>query len=149
MKKLLFLTIISVLFIKRQEPQLPEDQAMMVGNWELVKGWFDEGDLEFVKAERKNKPYTFNADKSITRLPLRVNFCAVGVFFLKDGRWSKNDSIVTLEIRGKKVADYWCWYKSEYTIQELSDTLLKLRHVRIIKNKEIKPSSTWEQLINE
>jgi len=46
------------------------------------------------------------------------------------------------------ISDYWYWWIVEYEVTIEGDRMI-LKVNKIIKNKKISPTKTWEELINE
>lgn len=98
---------------------------------------------------KSNYTFEFKADGKIIYLgSLEGMSCPVGVFTMKDGSWNMKNGVLTLELRGLKISDYWYWWIIKYNVT-VEAKKLKLEVLEIIKNREISPMKTWEELINE
>jgi hypothetical protein len=118
-------------------------------NWMLLDGWFPDQDLSFHRIDQTNQNFRFNEDGTIDYLmPNGFGDCPVGVFTLREGKWLLSEQYLTIELKGLKVSDYWYWWKVRYKIIELTANKLKLQVIKVLKNKEISPTMTWEDLIN-
>jgi hypothetical protein len=123
----------------------------LVKRWKLTKGWFPEQNIEFTKTNsyKSNYSFEFKNDGEINYLgSLDGMSCQVGAFTMKDGNWKIKGHILTLELRELKISDYWYWWVIKYNLTVEGDKL-KLEVLQIIKNREISPTKTWEELINE
>ena len=123
----------------------------IASSWLLKDGWFPEQDLSFIRTDKETDEMVFNFRKDGTVEYLNKDFgsCPVGVFTMKDGKWTKDGQKLTLELRGLKISDYWYWWIIQYNIKELTTDKLKLEVVKVIKKKQIEPTRTWEDLIKE
>lgn len=121
------------------------------GLWELKwseSGFFPDDDLLFVKTGKPFSEYIFEFKEDGTVLHGNDDpaECPVGAFTVKDGNWKFENNTLTLELRGEKVADYWYWWIIEYSV-EINKEQLWLRMKRILKNRQLPPTKTWEDLI--
>lgn len=122
----------------------------IASNWSLEDGWFLYKNLYFKKTHKEDFVFIFQKDGTIKyRTSKGFGDCPVGAFTMNDGKWIKEGQNLTLELRGLKISDYWYWWKVQYKIKELTADNLKLEVVKIIKNKEINPTLTWEDLMKE
>ena len=67
---------------------------------------------------------------------------------LRDGNWKLDKNILTLELRGLKIADFWYWWIISYNVK-MDGNKLKLGVKQIIKHREISPTKTWKELIKK
>jgi len=119
--------------------------------WQLIDGWFPEQNIQFIetKSDKSNNVFKFEEDGSVTYLgSLEGMSCDVGEFTMKDGNWNLEDNILTLELRGLKISDYWYWWIVKYRVK-IEGYKMILEVKEIIKNREISPTKTWEELIKE
>lgn len=118
------------------------------GNWYLYNGWFPDKNLVFTNTNKQKDVFIFKKNGTIIFRPRQETFdCPVGEFTMKDGKWSLEGDYLTLELRGLKISDYWYWWKIKYKIKVLTKDILILEVIKIVKNKEIDPSLTWEELL--
>ena len=119
--------------------------------WELTEGWFPKENIEFTetKADKLNYAFQFKEDGAISYLgSLESMSCPVGEFTLRDGNWKLDKNILTLELRGLKIADFWYWWIISYNVK-MDGNKLKLGVKQIIKHREISPTKTWKELIKK
>ena len=116
--------------------------------WQLKEGWFPLENLQFIetKMEQSNDIFKFEENGTITHLgSLEGMDCDVGELTLKDGKWTLENDLLTLELRGLKISDYWYWWKVQYKIVIEENKML----LEVLKNRQISPTQTWEELITE
>ena len=70
------------------------------------------------------------------------------MFTLKDGNWKSENGFLTLELRGEKIADFWYWWIIRYKVEKQKN-LMWLKVDKVIKNRMLSATATWEELINE
>ena len=119
-------------------------------NW-FITGHLPSNDLILTKTKKQSGYMIFNfkPDNKIVYLGELSVDCPVGDFTLKEGNWNLNGDFLTVEIKGLVIADYWYWYKVKYKIDHLSENQIKFKVIEVIKNREIKPTSTWEDLTKQ
>lgn len=129
-----------------------KNKSDIIGKWELnwaESGFFPTEDLLFERTDKELTEYIFEFQKDGT--VLHVNDqpveCPVGMFTLKEGSWKIKNDILTLELKGEKIADYWYWWIINYKIDAKKNGLW-LRIDRIIKNRTLPATASWEELIN-
>lgn len=66
---------------------------------------------------------------------------------MKDGNWKYENNLLTLELRGEKIAHYWYWWIIKYRLEKQGDDKIWLRVDQIIKNRQLSATATWEELI--
>ncbi|MBS9461317.1 hypothetical protein KIM67_02765 [Flagellimonas sp. 389] len=126
-------------------------EASFVGKWELnwsKSGFFPKDDLLFKNTTKELSDYIFklNKDGSVEHKNNSNVECPVGVFTMRDGNWKFDNGFLTLELRGEKIADFWYWWIIQYKPEKKGENLY-LKVEKVIKNHQIPPTKTWEQLI--
>ena len=127
----------------------------LVGKWKLnlvESGFFPDKDLLFERTSGNLTDYIFEFKTDGTVLHINddaVFKCPVGIFTMKDGNWKYENNLLTLELRGQKIADYWYWWIIKYRLEKQGDGKIWLRVDEITKNKQLSATATWEELINE
>lgn len=121
------------------------------GKWRLnwvESGFFPKKDLLFESTSQKLTEYIFEFKKDGTVIHKNDpnTECPVGVFTLKDGNWKYVNGILTLELRGAKLAEYWYWWIINYKVEKKDDKMW-LKVDKIIKNRQLPVSATWKELI--
>lgn len=125
----------------------------LAGKWKLnwiESGFFPDKDLLFERTSGNLTDYIFElkTDGNILHKNDDSSFeCPVGVFTMKDGNWKYENNLLTLELRGEKIADYWYWWIIKYRLEKQGDDKIWLRVNQIIKNRQLSATATWEELI--
>jgi len=143
---IIFLTFISNILFSQNVTN-----SDLTKKWELTNGWFSREGIELSEVISENPKHLFEFNENGTIKHIKRSepmSCPVGVFTLKDGNWNVKDNILTLELRGLKISDYWYWWIIEYRMK-LEEKKLQLEVLKRIKNREIPPTKTWEELIDE
>jgi len=118
-------------------------------NWKLEKGWFPNKTLVFIETKSEEGTFQFREDNKIAyEIDIYDVECPVGLFTLKEGTWKIEGDFLILELKGLKISDYWYWWKIKYDYRIEKNHMI-LSVCEILKNKEIPPSKTWEELTKE
>ncbi|XLS29028.1 hypothetical protein ACJD0Z_17745 [Flavobacteriaceae bacterium M23B6Z8] len=125
----------------------------ITGKWELnwaESGFFPEQDLLFERTNKDLSDYIFDFQKDGTVVHFNALSieCPVGMFTLKEGSWKIENNLLTLELKGEKIADYWYWWIIRYKVEAYKDQLW-LEVDAILKNRMLPATATWEELMNE
>jgi len=150
MKKIAFISILIFIVLPNANGQRLS-KLEITKKWQLRAGWFPLENLQFIETqmEHASNIFKFEEDGNITHLgSLEGMDCDVGELTMKDGRWTLENNILTLELRGLKVSDYWYWWKVQYKI-EIKENKMFLEVVKVLKNRQISPTRTWKELIAE
>lgn len=148
MNKLILLLLILASFDVTKGQTLSDSLA--AGNWLLKSGWFTSGNLQFIKTNIENSHLVFKFNKNgvIDYFGTIDNMtCPVGALIVEDGNWSLDGNILTLEMRGLKVSDFWYWWIIKYKAK-ITGGRLTLKVHDIIKKREISPTKSFEDLMN-
>jgi hypothetical protein len=150
MKNLLIILVLMA--IGKSEAQEKEINSL-VGKWELnwmKSGFFPEKDLLFESTSKEltDDVFEFRKDGAILHQNDFNVECLVGMFTLKDGNWKSKNGFLTLELRGEKIADFWYWWIIRYKVEKQKN-LMWLKVDKVIKNRMLSATATWEELINE
>lgn len=134
------------------------ENNFIVGKWELnwiESGFFPDKNLLFERMpEDKDLDqdiFEFKKDGTILHQSnYQLSECPVGTFTIKDGNWKYQDNILTLELRGLKIADYWYWWIIKYKVMRQEDKMWLIVD-GIIKNKQSSTASisSWEEFLHE
>lgn len=149
MKKVIYiLTTLMTIAAQGQEV----DTNGLIGKWKLnwsESGFFPEENLLFESTTEDLSDYIFEFKKSGNIFyQYNLGECPVGVFTMKDGNWRFENGLLTLELRGEKIADYWYWWVVRYSV-EMNGKTMFLKVDEIIKNRMLPTTTSWEELINE
>lgn len=125
----------------------------LIGKWRLnwvESGFFPSKDLLFERTNQELTDYIFEFKKDGTVIHQNEKNveCPVGMFTVKYGTWKSQNDLVTIELRGEIIADSFYWWIIEYKADIQKDKMY-LKVKEIIKNKQIEPTKTWNDLINE
>lgn len=125
---------------------------ILPGVWELYwpdNTFFPKGNIQLKRLKKRNDHFVFNTDGTLKQVVVATDVeCVVGEFSLHEGFWKLNKDLVTLELKGQVIADYWFWWIIEYKVSIVNNEL-HLKMKKILKNKTLPPTKTWDDLIKD
>ena len=116
------------------------DDHVLIGSWELNwvdGGFFPNDNVLFEKTNAKDGQFIFHFEEggvfSQHIRPDEMNDCMVGMFTLKNGTWALHKGVLTLCLKGDKIADYAYDYEIAYR-PRLEGELLTLEVDEVRRN---------------
>lgn len=148
MKKTAFIALLIFTVILSASGQ-SISKSEITKKWQLKEGWFPLENIQFIETQLEDNIFKFEENGNIIHLmSLEYQECDVGNFTMKEGKWTLENNMLTLELRGLIVSYYWYWWKIQYKI-EIKENKMFLEVVDILKNRQISPTKTWKELIAE
>ena len=120
----------------------------ITGIWEIKNGWFNTQNLMFERTSDSDQVFKFKKNRTIEYL-YKPGDCDVGVLTLIDGSWNIEGEILTIELRGYKITDYYYWYKTRYKLIQLDRKNMILELLEIIKYKEDENATSVDDLMKD